>query len=98
MYLAILTYKVPREELEPFLPAHFAFLDEAYDKSELIVSGRMMTGRGGVMLSPLIQRVDFEALIKKDPLKINDLADYEIIAFDPTRFHPDFASYIREPE
>ncbi|MBY0501090.1 MAG: GrpB family protein [Alphaproteobacteria bacterium] len=26
------------------------------------------------------------------------LVDYEVIAFDPSRFHPDFSSFIREPE
>jgi GrpB-like predicted nucleotidyltransferase (UPF0157 family)/uncharacterized protein YciI len=98
MYLAILTYKSSFEEREPYIPGHFAFLDEGYANNLLVVSGRMMTGRGGVILSPLTSRVEFETLLKNDPFMIHDLADYEIIAFDPTRYHPDFASFIREPE
>src|SRR4051812_9116643 len=98
MYLAILTYKTSLQEREPYLAGHFAFLDQGYANNELIVSGKMMTGRGGVILSPLTSRVEFETLLKNDPFKMHDLADYEIIAFDPTRYHPDFAPFIREGE
>lgn len=97
MFLALLRYKVSRKELEPYLPSHRAFLDAGYARGDFIVSGRMMTGKGGVILSPLTRLVEFGDLLLKDPFKIHDLADYEIIAFDPSRFHPDFASFIREP-
>ncbi|MBS0272263.1 MAG: GrpB family protein [Proteobacteria bacterium] len=29
---------------------------------------------------------------------IHNIADYEVIAFEPSRFHPDFATFILEPE
>jgi GrpB-like predicted nucleotidyltransferase (UPF0157 family)/uncharacterized protein YciI len=98
MFLAILRYKVPLEEIEPYRKGHIDFLKNGYANNDFIVSGRMMTGKGGVILSPLTRRGDFEQLLRKDPFKIHDLADYEIIAFEPSRFHPDFASFIREPE
>jgi GrpB-like predicted nucleotidyltransferase (UPF0157 family)/uncharacterized protein YciI len=98
MFLALLRYKVPPEEIEPYRKDHIAFLNAGYANNDLIVSGRMMTGKGGVILSPLTQRVDFEQLLRKDPFMVHDLADYEIIPFSPSRFHPDFASFIREPE
>jgi GrpB-like predicted nucleotidyltransferase (UPF0157 family)/uncharacterized protein YciI len=68
-----------------------------YERGDFIVSGRMMTGHGGVILSPLTRLAEFGDILLKDPFKIHDLADYEIIAFDPSRFHSDFASFIREP-
>lgn len=98
MFLAILRYKVPREELEPFIPSHVAFLEEAYAKNNLIVSGRMLSGKGGVILSPLMRLGEFHDVLMKDPFMVHDLASYEIIAFDPSHFHQDFASFIREVE
>jgi len=98
MFLALLRYKVPSEALEPYIQDHVAFLKDGYDKNDFIVSGKMMTGKGGVILSPLTRRGEFEQLLRKDPFMAHNLADYEIISFDPSRFHPDFASFIREPE
>jgi GrpB-like predicted nucleotidyltransferase (UPF0157 family)/uncharacterized protein YciI len=98
MFLALLRYKVPPEELEPYIQDHIVFLKDGYAKNDFIVSGKMMSGKGGVILSPLTRRGEFEQLLRKDPFMIHNLADYEIIAFDPSRFHPDFASFIREPE
>lgn len=98
MYIAILRYKVPSEEIEAYREGHIAFLKAEYAKNNLIVSGRMLNGSGGVIMSPLTRRGDFEQLLKQDPFMIHDIASYEIIAFDPSRFHPDFASFIREIE
>jgi len=98
MYLAILHYKVPREEIERHRPDHVAFLKKGYERGDFIVSGKMFNERGGIILSTLTRRGDFEQLLKEDPFKIHDLATYEIIGFDPSRFHPDFAPFIRERE
>lgn len=98
MFLAILQYKVPRTEIESYLSEHIAFLKDGYAKGELIVSGPMLDEKGGVILSALTRRGEFDELLKKDPFKIHDLASYEIIAFEPSRFHPGFAPFIREPE
>ena len=98
MYLAILRYKVPREELEPYIPGHIAFLEEGYARGDFIVSGRMLTNKGGIILSSLTRRGDFDDVLRHDPFMKSSLVDYEVIAFDPSRFHPDFSSFIREPE
>lgn len=98
MYIAILRYKVPPEEVNLHREVHVAFLKAEYAKNNLIVSGRMMNGKGGVIISPLTRRGDFEQLLKKDPFMIHDIAEYEVIAFEPSHFHSDFVPFIREPE
>ncbi len=98
MYLALLRYKVPLEEIEPYIDAHIAFLEEAYAKGTFIVSGQMMPDKGGVILSPLTWRAEFDEILRKDPFIIHHLASYEVIAFEPSRFHEDFSSFIREPD
>ncbi len=96
MYLAILHYKVPREEREPYLEKHRAFLQEGYAKGDFVVSGPLLNGKGGIIFSTCTRRGEFEQLLQKDPFKIQDLADYEIVGFEPTKFHPDFSCFIRE--
>lgn len=98
MFLALIHYKVPREEIEPYLPGHISFLEEGYARGDFIVSGRMMNDKGGVILSPLTRLGEFGDILLKDPFKIHNLADYEIIGFDPSRFHPEFSCFIREPD
>lgn len=98
MFLAILRYKVSNEALEPFLPSHGAFLEEAYCKNNLTVSGPMLSGKGEVILSPLTRLGEFHDVLRNDPFMVHDLASYETIAFDPSRFHQDFTSFIRESE
>ncbi len=98
MFLALIRYKVPREEIEPYIPDHVSFLKEGYANNDFIVSGRMMNDKGGVILSPLTRRGEFEQILRKDPFMVHDLASYEIVAFDPSRFHPDFAPFVREPQ
>jgi uncharacterized protein YciI len=41
MYLAILHYKAPREEVERYRSDHIAFLKKDYERSDFIVSGKM---------------------------------------------------------
>ncbi len=98
MFLALMRYKVPFEELKPYLKDHIVFLEAAYAQNAFIVSGQMMPDKGGVILSPLTRRGEFEQILRQDPFIVHDLVSYEVIAFDPSRFHPDFASFIREPE
>jgi GrpB-like predicted nucleotidyltransferase (UPF0157 family)/uncharacterized protein YciI len=98
MFLAILRYKVSQEELEPCVQAHAEFLKDATSQNAFMVSGEMMPPKGSVVLSPLTRRGEFEEILRRDPFIQNDLVSYEIIAFDPSHFHPDFAGFIREPE
>jgi len=96
MFIALLHYKVPLEIIALYRSAHREFLKEGYAKNLFIASGRVYSDKGGVILSPLTRRGEFEELLKKDPFMLHDLATYEIIGFDPSLFHVDFASFVWE--
>jgi GrpB-like predicted nucleotidyltransferase (UPF0157 family)/uncharacterized protein YciI len=98
MFIALLHYKVSRDILESYLPAHYEFLKEGYKKNVFIASGRMYSGKGGVILSPLTRRGEFEQFLRQDPFVIHNLVTLEIIGFEPSRFHSDFGPFIQEPE
>lgn len=98
MLLALLYYKASPEEMEPYVKGHISFLEEAYAQEAFVVSGQMMPDKGGIILSPLTRKGEFEQILRKDPFIAHDLVSYEIIAFEPSRFQAQFASFIREPE
>jgi len=98
MFFALLRYKVSPEDLEPYVQAHAEFLKDFTSQNAFLVSGEMMPLRGNVILSPLTRRGEFEEILRKDPFIQNDLVSYEIIAFEPSHFHPGFAGFVREPE
>ncbi len=94
MFIIILSYKKPLSEVEVHIPAHRLFLDQGYRNNVFVASGPKIPRTGGVIISHLKNQADVEALIKQDPFYQHDVADYEIIEFQPNKSHPDFADFI----
>ena len=44
--------------------------------------------RGGVIISPLANRDQLEALLKQDPFSLHALVDHQIIEFKAVKQHP----------
>lgn len=94
MFIVLLTYKKSLELVEEYLAEHAIFLDECYQKNYFVVSGRKNPRTGGVIISQLKDRSQLDDIIKQDPFYINQLSDYEVIEFIPTKHHPDFSGFI----
>lgn len=86
MFIAILTYKKPLEEVDRFLQAHRDFLAEHYAAGDLITSGPRIPRTGGVIMIKATNREAVDALLAQDPFHIHDIADYQIVEFNPTLF------------
>ncbi len=86
MFIAILTYKKPLEEVDRFLQTHREYLAEHYATGDFIVSGPRAPRVGGVIMIKANDRAAVEAIIAKDPFNINSIADYQIVEFTPTMF------------
>lgn len=86
MFIAILTYKKPLEEVDRFLQAHREYLAEHYDAGDFIASGPQTPRVGGVILMKAESRAVVDSIIEKDPFNINGIADYRIVEFTPTMF------------
>ncbi|GET24521.1 YciI family protein [Prolixibacter sp. NT017] len=84
MFIAVLVYKVPIEEVEKHLNEHVEFLKEQYEAGNFIASGRKVPRTGGVILSNMDSKEELEKILSQDPFHINDVADYEIVEFVPT--------------
>ena len=85
MFIINLTYKTGLEKVDQFLNDHIQFLNEQYASGHFLASGRKIPRTGGIILSNVEDRIELEKIIDKDPFKINDLADYELIEFVPSR-------------
>ena len=94
MFLVLITYKKPLEEIDHHLAAHRSFLDEGYKNDFFIVSGAKNPRTGGVIISQLSNRDQLEKILKNDPFLIHDIAGYEIVEFIPTKFHQNFSGFI----
>ena len=95
MFIAILTYKKPLEEVDRFLQAHRDFLAVHYAVGDLITSGPQTPRVGGVIMLRADSRATVEAILAQDPFHIHGIADYQIVAFTPTKFcHEDLKSFL----
>ncbi|GGX08767.1 YciI family protein [Aquimarina muelleri] len=85
MFIINLTYKTKLEIIDFYIKEHTAFLDEQYKLGNFIISGRKTPRTGGIILCQVHNELELEKIIQKDPFKVNDLADYELIEFVPTK-------------
>ena len=86
MFIAILTYKKPLEEVDHFLQAHRDYLAEHYAGGDFIASGPQAPRIGGVIMIKADNRAAVDSIIAQDPFNINGIADYQIVEFTPTMF------------
>jgi len=87
MFLITLTYKQPLEIVDKYLSEHRAFIADCYKNNYFVLSGPKIPRTGGVIISPLKDRKQLENILKQDPFKANDVSDYAIIEFNPTKPH-----------
>ncbi|MBM3857318.1 MAG: hypothetical protein FJ390_05065 [Verrucomicrobia bacterium] len=91
MFVVLLSYKKPLEEIEKYLAEHRAFLDQGYATDFFLLSGPMNPRTGGVIISQLASREQLESILKQDPFSVHGLADYKIIEFQAVKYHRDLS-------
>ena len=82
MFVLILTYTKPIEQVDAFLAEHRAYLAEKYKTGHLVASGSQVPRTGGVILCNAQSRAEVEAIVAEDPFYKNEIASYEIIEFN----------------
>jgi uncharacterized protein YciI len=95
LFVIILKYQVPLEEIESSMAAHMAFLNKHYKKGDFLVSGRQEPRVGGVILSIGRDRVTVDRMMQADPLVKNGLAKVEVVQFKASQMGKGLARYIR---
>lgn len=84
MFIINLTYTVALKKVDTYLEEHIVYLKEQYAKGNFIMSGKKNPRTGGIILSNLKDREKLLNILGEDPFKKNNLAEYEIIEFEPS--------------
>lgn len=95
MFILLLHYKQPIEEVIKNLEAHRVFLDKYYDQGKFILSGPRIPRTGGCILCHAASKEEVKEIIKEDPFYFNRIADYEIIEVEINKQAPGFEKFIR---
>lgn len=85
MFIISLIYKAPLEIIDQHLENHVDYLNQQYELGNFIVSGRKVPRTGGIILSKISSKNELLEILSEDPFKKNNLADYDIIEFIPTK-------------
>ncbi len=96
MFILVLKYVKPLEEVDKALKGHIEYLEKNYSLKNFICSGRRNPRIGGVILCNAKSENEINEIIKEDPFYINKIANYEIIEFSPTKYADGFEKFINE--
>ena len=92
MFIANLKYKKSMEEVNKVLEAHLEYLDKYFEKGKFICTGKKSFPElGGVILFDSNNLEEAEKILYEDPFYIEEIADYEIIEFQPVKFSQNFS-------
>ena len=86
MYIVNLNYIKEVSEVEKHLEEHIKFLEKYYEMGKFICTGRKNPRTGGVILLNAESLSEVEKIILEDPFNINEIAEYEITEFFPTKY------------
>lgn len=89
MFVILVSYVKPLEEIDRLLPKHQAYLEEGYQAGYFVLSGPQVPRTGGVMLARAANRAVIEQLLQHDPLHVAGAATYTVIEVEPTRLVPE---------
>ncbi len=85
MFIVNLTYIVALDQVDQHIPAHIDFLNAQYAAGHFLASGRKVPRTGGIILANAASLETLAAILEQDPFKQNNLADYEVIEFVPSK-------------
>jgi uncharacterized protein YciI len=91
MYIVMIAYVAPREEIDYLLPDHIEWLTKHYDAGYFLCSGRRPTHTGRVIITRPMPRARLEALLATDPLDMARMVRHEVVEFEATRTAPELA-------
>jgi uncharacterized protein YciI len=89
MYVVLLNYTAPIEEIDYVLPDHVEWLARQYEHGHFLVSGRRNPRIGSVIIARPMSRGKLDAILGTDPFSIKHLAKYEVIEFVATKTAPE---------
>jgi len=85
MFVVILNYTAPLEEIDRHLEAHNAWLEANYTAGHFLASGRQDPRTGGLVLARAADRETLDRILALDPFGIAEVATHAVIDWRPSR-------------
>lgn len=82
-YIVEIIYRAPMERIEQTVAAHRQYLQTGFDSGVLLCSGPQLPRSGGILVARATSREELERFIANDPYKLEQVADYRVIEFQP---------------
>lgn len=96
MFVVLLTYTVPLEQIDRLGPDHRAWLKTCYDDGIFLASGPQQPRSGGAILAHGLTREELEARLAHDPFAQAGAATYQIIKVGVRLADPRLAFLVEE--
>jgi uncharacterized protein YciI len=84
MFIVLLTYQRPLDEIDRLMRAHVAWLKQNYASGLFIASGRQVPRTGGVILARSGDEEALRASMAQDPFVVHGAATFELVEFTPS--------------
>lgn len=88
LYLILVHYVRPLDEVDRHMDAHLRFLRAHYDAGDFLLSGRREPRTGGVILARAESSDAVERWLAEDPFHQAGVAAYDVIGWTPTMAAP----------
>jgi uncharacterized protein YciI len=84
MFIVILTFSKPVEEIDRHLAAHKVWIKKGFDDGVFVLAGSQRPRTGGALLALGDDRASLEARIALDPFVQNEVVSAQILQVVPT--------------
>jgi uncharacterized protein YciI len=88
MFVLLLTYVRPLDEVDALMRDHMAWVKEHYAAGRFVVSGRRIPRTGGVILARGDDREEMERIAAADPFVSGGVATCEVVQFRASQSAP----------
>lgn len=87
-HILTITYLQSADAIDAARPAHLAWLEEEVEAGRLILTGRLESATGGVLITSDVSTAVAEDIIARDPYQVQGLVRYDRVGFTGGRRAP----------
>ncbi|MCD8185725.1 MAG: YciI family protein [Rikenellaceae bacterium] len=93
MFIGIIRYTRPIEEVDRVMEAHREYLNRFFESGHFLSCGRLVPRTGGIILSRADSQEEMVWIFREDPFCREAVAEYEVIEYQPTRWADEFGDF-----
>lgn len=82
MFVVLLNYTKPMEQVDAARPAHLEWIDANSKKGTFLLCGRQTSGKGGCIIAQAPSRAALDAILKEDNYIKAGVATHDVIEVD----------------